>query len=356
MFSRRSLKYYVGLVILFGTSVFSFQIFTRSSALAEAQALYSRGDLVHALQRGLDHLERRPWDRDAAKTVALCLSRLDRASSAEPYYRRSGNWPILNLNEAQIRAFGLTRANLRDEAVVAYREILSRWIDDPLALQRLATVYLTMSRYPDALEIARRLAAVPGKEVLGYALIGTIAHQDGIPEDASAAYQRLFEIDPTLRELPIPRELFWSEFVGDLIESGRPADALKYLRTPLSETPDDPVLLDLDGQVAFQLGEFEAAEIAWKRASVANPKRPRPWLGLGQIALRRGEFEESIRLFDKSVTLDPSDPEARYQKSLAERRAGRIEAAERSRKQSEALRAKLKAPNRGMGSIPGKSP
>ena len=213
-----------------------------------------------------------------------------------------------------------------------------------------------MSRYPDALEVARRLAALPDKGVVGYALLGTIAHQDGVPEDAAAAYEQLLEIDPTLRTLPIPRDLFWSEFVGDLIESGRPTDARKYLRTPLSETPDDPVLLDLDGRVGFQLGEFEAAELAWKRASAADPKRSRPWMGLGQIALRRGEIEESIRLLGKSAMLAPSDPEPVYQKSLAERRAGRIEDAERSRKQSEALRAKSKAPNRGMGAMPGKSP
>ena len=46
-----------------------------------------RGELTTCLRYSLDHLERRPWSREAALLAARCLSRLDFADAAEPYYR-----------------------------------------------------------------------------------------------------------------------------------------------------------------------------------------------------------------------------------------------------------------------------
>ncbi len=51
-----------------------------------------RGELTSCLRDSLDHLGRRPWSRDAALLSAQCLSRLDFAADAEPYYRRAGRW------------------------------------------------------------------------------------------------------------------------------------------------------------------------------------------------------------------------------------------------------------------------
>ncbi len=79
---------------------------TRSEALVDGERAYSRGDLVAALQHALDHLERQPWNRQAAALAARCLSRMDFSEQAEPYFRRVGT---LSLADMQIRAYGLAR-------------------------------------------------------------------------------------------------------------------------------------------------------------------------------------------------------------------------------------------------------
>src|SRR5262249_60168161 len=89
--------------ILIALSVGTAWNVTRSEALAEAERAYARVELVDCLQHALDHLERRPWSRDAALLAARCLSRLDYADQAEPYYRRAGR---LSLNDQQIPAYG----------------------------------------------------------------------------------------------------------------------------------------------------------------------------------------------------------------------------------------------------------
>src|SRR5205807_9761401 len=131
---------------------------TRTDAGAEAEAPRRRGDLVAGMRRAQDHLDPRPWSQRAARMAALCLSRLDFADSAEPYYRRAGR---LSRDDLHVRAYGLVRANRRLQAEAAYRQILEQWPDDPLALRRLGAELITMMRWDEALEVARRLVRAP---------------------------------------------------------------------------------------------------------------------------------------------------------------------------------------------------
>ncbi len=70
---------------------------TRSEALTQASQFYTRGELPTSLRYSLDHLRRRPWSREAALLVARCLSRLDFADAAEPYYQRAGELDLTDL-------------------------------------------------------------------------------------------------------------------------------------------------------------------------------------------------------------------------------------------------------------------
>ncbi|MDX2038415.1 MAG: tetratricopeptide repeat protein [Isosphaeraceae bacterium] len=343
-------------IVLVALAGATFAVVTHSRRRLEAEAAYTRGNLLEALRLSLDHLEFQPWDREASRLAALCLSRLDFAAEAEPHYAAAGGTSRLSVDEAQIRAFALVRAGRLDQAVAAYREILERRPNDPLALQRLATTYLTMKRYPDALEIAGRLAGLLGFEVIGDALLGTIAHQDGVPEDAAAAYQRVFESDPTLARLPFERSVFWSEFIVDLLESGRGADASRYLAAGLASTPDDPLLLTLAGRASFQVGEIDAAERSWKRALEVDTRRARAYLGLGQIALKRGDVPRARESLERALSLGPDDFEAAYQLSLVLGIQGDAEGARRYRELARTLRIKAGIPERGMGAMPASMP
>ena len=118
---------------------------TRSEALTEAERACARVDLAGCLQHALDHLERRPWSRDAALLAARCLSRLDYAEQAEAYYRRAGT---LSLQDQQIRAFGLVRGPHPERAIPAYREILRIAPDKVTAMRRLAAVLLAIKDDP----------------------------------------------------------------------------------------------------------------------------------------------------------------------------------------------------------------
>jgi tetratricopeptide (TPR) repeat protein len=315
---------------------------TRSEALEEARRADARGDLVHALQGALDHLGRRPWSRDAARLAARCFSRLDRADDAEPYYRRAGE---LSLDDLHVRAYGLVRGNHRLRAIRAYEEILARWPDDVLALRRLAGVQMTQTDYKAALELADRLVRIREGAPIGYALRGTIEHERKNREEAVAAFERVLEVDPDLRMMPLPHRLFWSDLANDLMVLGRPGEAARLLTRALAREPDLP-LMSLLGQAYDQDGNTAEAERCYRQAAEWDPKDFVARLHLGRHALHRGRLDEALAQLERATELAPRHVEALSLLALAYRGLGRPADADRVQERLRRARADEQAPPR----------
>jgi tetratricopeptide (TPR) repeat protein len=322
---------------------------TRSAALAEARAAYDRGDLVSALSRALDHLDRRPWSRDAALLAGRCLSEKAYPDLAESYYRKAEAAGPLGLDDLQVRGLGLVRAIRFDQAARVYEEILRRWPNDPTALRRLATIYYTQQRMDQALALAKRLSVVPEGAVPGYALIGTVHHDDAARAEAIAAYEKVLELDPELKSMPLPTAIFWDELTKDLIATGRAPEARRILAAAQARRDDDAELHYVRGTVEEALGAVDTAEMSWLRALEIAPNHLRAWRALGRFELKRGRLDEALRRLTRASELDPNDYETAYSLSLALRRSGRAEEANAVAKRAEELRAKAKPSRHGMG-------
>ena len=314
-------------------------------------------DYQLALRRALDHLGPHSNDPEGNRIAALCLSRLDYAVEAEPYYALAQARTRLSPEDLHVRAFGLSRCNLRVQAVEAYKQILDHQPDDPEALQKLAAIYYSMSQYKETLETAERLAQSPIKSraVAGYALIGIVHHDEHRPGLAVAADEKVLELDPRLETLSLPADLFFADFAQDLVDLNRAADARRYLHQVLGQR-DEPVLIDILGAAYYSEGQEEDAERCWKRAIELDPRFHRPWLNLGKLALRRGRLDEAVPYLEKAHTLDRRIHEPAYQLSLAYRRLGRAEESERYRKLAESLRLNNPSNQRGTGLIPNAKP
>jgi tetratricopeptide (TPR) repeat protein len=256
---------------------------TRSTGLSEAGRAYAQGDLTGCLQHALDHLKRRPWSRQAYLLAARCLSRLDYAEAAEPYYKRAGD---LDLNDLQTRAYALVRGNHRHLAIQAYKQIIARWPDNVTALRRLAAVQLSENNIPELEKLADRLIQSPGGAAIGYTLQGVLAHNDRNYERAVASFERVLEVDPDLELMPLPRQLFWNHLAENLIASGRVEDASQYLTQILRETPDAPLMNTL-GRAYFLQGMLDEAERSYQQAAEWEPDNHLPFYALGKIELQR---------------------------------------------------------------------
>ncbi len=250
---------------------------TYSTAIEDASKAYSTGDLEHALQYALDHLDARPWSKAAAVIAANCLSRLDYSEQAEPYYRRAG---ALSLNDWQIRAYGLARGPHPERAVPVYEKLIARWPNNITALRRYAGVLIALDKTKEAQALSDRLLATPGGAIIGQTLKAVVYHNDQNHQKAVAAFERILELDPELKEMPLARTLFWAHYTDDLVASGRLADARAALKNYLARNQDADLMTRL-GQIYVLEGSFEDAERLFPAGPGLEPEPVRslsePW-------------------------------------------------------------------------------
>ena len=278
---------------------------TRSGAILAARQAYSKQDFAGALASALEHLDKQPWSSEAALLAANCLSRLNYANEAERYYRRAGR---LELSDLQIRAFGLALGPRPELAIPAYKEILARSPENVTAMRRLAGVLLVDRNRPEHSSswpsVSNRL---PAARSIGATLRGVVYHNDSNPQQAVAAFERVLQLDPDLREMPPPHALFWTELADDLIAVGRIEDASRYLTTAVSKT-SDPSLLNRLGTTYFLRGALDDAERCFRRAAELAPNdhvallesrqaghfAPRPGRRPGTIEPGTGSFASTV--------------------------------------------------------------
>jgi tetratricopeptide (TPR) repeat protein len=239
----------------------------------------------------------------------------------------------------QIRAYGLVRGNHRQRAIEAYEEILSRWPDNVTALRRLAAVQLSQHNDPELLNLAERLGQIPSGAAIGATLRGVVAHNGKDFEQAVAAFKRVLELDPDLREMPLPRSLFWSQFAEDLLACGRFKETAGYLTKAL-EHGADAHLMDLLGRAYFLQGEWDEADRCFREAAEWDPRDYAPHLDLGKLEIQRQRFGEALKHLDKALALSPRQIDVLYSQARAQRLLGRTADADRLDETIKQLRSK----------------
>jgi pentatricopeptide repeat protein len=304
----------------------TFWFAPNSGVLREAEDAYSKNNPTLALRLAYQHLKRHPASTDAALVAARSLSRLNRPDGAELYYRQAA---ALSHDDLHIRALGLVQGKQPEMAIQAYRDIVTRWPDDILALRRLGSVYLAERRNDETLAVADRLIGNPAGAVIGHTLKGVVyynakRHKQSLPE-----FERVMELDPELKLMPLkPRALFWIYLAEALVELGRPAEAREHLTRALQES-DDPLIYNLLAHAYKAEGSPEKAEECWKEVVERDPRLAKPWHELGLLAIQRGDPEAAIPALERAAALAPEAPEPAYGLSLAYRRLGRHDEADR---------------------------
>lgn len=342
---------------------------THSAALERSRDAEQRAQFVAALQNALDHLSGRPWSNEARLRAARCLSRLDHPDLAENHYQHA--WQP-SLQDLHYRAYGLVRANRRDRAVEAYRDILRRSPGDLTALRMLGAVLLSQSRWSEVLDVSRRIrelgegegkylkplaaglhwtlwpARVGSIQVLGHSFEGMVHHNRFESERAARSLETVLALDPELESMPLAQPVFWEMLAEDLLKLGRSKDVIQRLAAT-SVTNADPRLLDLLGRAHLQQSATQEAERCWRAALAIDPANYDTLMNLGRLELRRGQPEAALGHLEAAARKMPRSYEAAYSLSLAYRQLGREDEARRQQDRYEQLRRASPEEPHGMG-------
>jgi tetratricopeptide (TPR) repeat protein len=275
--------------------------------VADSRAAMAQGRWPAAIRSAAEALKRSPNDPRASLALAVALTRAGRPLQAEPYYRQAA---ALAPDVQRRRAEALLEAGRNDLAAEVYAEILRRDPADAEALRRLASLRLAEQRWDEALDLAGRLISRPDTELVGQA-IAAMAHHDmatrklASPAAAIAGFQRILELDPELREVPIrPARQFWDYLARDLLAEGRTAEARESLERGMRQE-EDAGLVELLARTYWDEGRIREAERLWQWARELDPRSSDPLIGLGRVALARKQYDEAAQYFREAAARAP---------------------------------------------------
>jgi tetratricopeptide (TPR) repeat protein len=332
----KRLKSLVVLLLTMGLAgaALGLRLTSRFDLQGKAQLAFLNRDYRTALRAAQDHLKRWPGDRRASLMAARCLGCMGLPRQAEVYYQQAGE---LDLDDLQDRAYGLVRAGDPHRAAEVYFKLITRWPDNVLALKRLAAVLMELKQWKSALLLSERLLRIPSGQVAGHTLAGIGFHVSKHAAQAAESFERVLQLDPELKEMPLPHDLFWNHLALDLIALGRTNAARGYLQQALARR-EDAGLRELLGVTYEKEGLLSQAEQCWRQALSRDPNNTDALLDLGRLALSRRQWSEAVRLLERARVLSPQSVDPVYNLSRAYRLKGDIASAERC----EALAARLR--------------
>ena len=176
--------------------------------------------------------------------------------------------------------------------------------------------------------IAERLLAIQSGVVIGQTLRATVLHSDLNPQEAAVAFERVLELDPELRQMPLSRRIFWTQFTDDLIASGRIPEARDALKKFLAKSPDAE-LMDRLGRIYALEGSLDDAQRCFMQAAELDPNEHAPLVGLAKIALQHNDRDLALKYLSQANLLAPREYAVLYSLESVYRQLGYTDQADR---------------------------
>jgi len=266
--------------------------------------------------------------------------------AAESAYR---NALLLDPANTELR-LGLARSVIRqekyEEAVALLRVLIEKDQERADLWLLQANAYLGLkqpARAAENLEIVARMGAAKPETMN---LLGDIYVNEGRPDLAARAYVRAIDLDPaqpaarslaavealaargnTLEAEAVAaraREVFQERMTDAEVQrllklqarldlaAGKTDDAAQVLGEVIARDPFDGDALMLLGQHYARAGDPEQAAIYYDQAASLDAFEARAKLGLAQIRVGQGKYQEALPLLKRAQELKPSDELARF--------------------------------------------
>ncbi len=153
--------------------------------------------------------------------------------------------------------------------------------------------------------------------------LGLVYEANGLWNEAIQCY--------AIVERLLPNEPVWPYHRAIAMrEAGDVEGALALLDRLAREHLDFAALQHRYGESLLEAGDLGGAAGAFRRVTALAPESALGYVGLGDVLLRRREYEQARKLLVRAVAMDPTYKAARYSLGLAYRGLGQDEAAKKA--------------------------
>ena len=276
------------------------------SRIDQAIILNDLGRYDRAIEILQTQLSENPWDSDAQAYLGILLSKIDRFDEAneaiELAIHRAPDSPYVHF----ARGWVLSQQDKWELAIEATRESLKLAPLDESAFCLLAHCFYKLGDYEKCLENADLGLEIDPENIhcidnRAWALLELKRI-----EEAQLTAQRGLQVDPEYANLHnclslIERERGFDELAKNrLIESLRIEPTQNWTAGELERIASDRVHTYLD------LNDLTRATEFIDEMLLINPDSSYAYMYLGEVSIKRCEFEEAVKHLEKAVELDPS--------------------------------------------------
>ena len=162
----------------------------------------------------------------------------------------------------------------------------------------------------------------PSDLAAAYGELGQAYQAFGLLETAVACYENAARLDPQV--------FAWPYLLGRAeAELNRSEPALAAVEQALALQPTNLAALIFRGDLQRTLGRLDEARASYEKALEVSPGSGAAWSGLGQVALLAGDPARAVDHLEKALRAEPRADRIHYPLSVAYRKLGATEKAER---------------------------
>ncbi|MGC1272667.1 MAG: tetratricopeptide repeat protein [Planctomycetaceae bacterium] len=218
-----------------------------------------------------------------------------------------GEWALPYLADAELRL------DKPEQAAKRFQQAIEKYPSGALATESrfgLARTYEALEKPDDAIAIYRKLAEGDGPRAAPALLrVATLLYDGGKYADAAKEFQSLVERFP--KSSLIPAAQLNAGFA--LYRSGEFQQAVEHLEAAANESKQTAVATHWVGMARKSLGDSAGASAAFRTVVEKHAEAPIAGESLFQwadVALRDGDYDEAVRLFEQVASRDPDSTQA----------------------------------------------
>jgi tetratricopeptide (TPR) repeat protein len=181
---------------------------------------------------------------------------------------------------------------------------------DPLV--HMALVYMGEHRFSDALAYAQKAIGTGSGNLAPFAIEGDAYIDMGDYEEAASAYNTVRALGRAISSplavayMSDSRVAYLCYLRGDSTEGIRLMNSAIAAALQTNVPRENLAWLYFElGERYFQAGDLGNADLAYQSGITADPNHYRSVAGLAKVRAAQGEFEESIRLYQRSIAIIP---------------------------------------------------
>jgi tetratricopeptide (TPR) repeat protein len=211
----------------------------------------------------------------------------------------------------------------RETGDIAYYDLAEQTLKKALALTpgdfraadplvHMALVYMGEHRFAEALAYAQKAIGTGSGNLAAFAIEGDAYTDMGDYEDAAAAYNTVQVLG---RAISSPLALVYmsdSRMAYLCFLRGDSEEAVRLMKSAIGAALQTNVPRENLAWLYFELGEryFQAgdlgnADLSYQSGITADPNHYRSLAGLAKVRAAQGRFDESIRLYQRSIAIIP---------------------------------------------------